>query len=153
MKKLHASLLVVFLLFVACASGTASQVKGGIRPSDVAGVPGLFCKVLKEPDPLLLGGWEGVHSRYLMKQGKTVQEPVQYWLVKHGDKYAIYFFRTKATDGKILRGWRGWTINGNEIVSDVGVRIFTQDGAVFYSWEKGMKEKPTQLTRIPGSGS
>lgn len=153
MKKFYVAIMMIALLLVARAYAMESREEG-IRPADVAGAPSVFCKVLKAPDPLLLGGWKGVHNRYISKYSRNELDPVEFWLVKYGDKFAIYFYRSKAAGGdRIMRGWRKWTINGNEIYSGTGVRLFTENGEVFFSWERGMKEKPTKMTRIPESNN
>ncbi len=153
MKKMYVALMTTALLFVACAFAAAGQ-SGGISPSDVAGTPTAFCKVLKEPNPILLGGWRGVHNRWISRASRFELDPVEFWLKKYGDKYAIYFYRSKAAGGdKVLKGWRSWTINGDQIYSETGVKLFTQNGEVFFSWERATKEKPTKLTPIPGSAN
>lgn len=44
-------------------------------------------------------------------------------------------------------GVREWTINGDEIFSETGVKFIAKDGQVFYSWKN---DKPVQMTRIEG---
>lgn len=150
MRKFCAAFILIAFLFIGFASHAAEQE--GISPSDVAGEPSVFCKVLKAPDPALLGGWQGVHNRFISKKSEFEPDPVQFWLKKVDDKYAIYFYRSKAAGGgKVYRGWREWTINGDEITSDTGVKLFTKNGDVFFSWEAGAKEEPTKLAPIQGS--
>lgn len=81
----------------------AAPATRGINPQDISGKPELFCIVTSEPDPLLLGGWQCVHHRYDRKAARYFDEPVEYWLVKSGDRYALYFFRIKAGE-KDLQG-------------------------------------------------
>jgi hypothetical protein len=45
---------------------------------------------------------------------------------------------------KRYMGWREWNINGTEIISDTGVKIFTRDGQVFLEWQG---EKPIRMYR------
>ena len=141
-----ALLTCVLLIFgAACAWAQGST---GISPADIKG-PTEFCKVTKEPDPVLLGGWQCEYENYVSKLSTTRTEPVQYYLVKQGDKYAVYFYRFKAGVGneydKVYRGWREFTINGSEIVSETGVRFFARDGEVFYSWQN---DKPVKMTKL-----
>jgi hypothetical protein len=119
----------------------------GISALDIAGKPDVFCKVTKEPDPLLMGGWKCMDHRYNMRIHKYVDEQVEYWLVKSGDRYALYFFRAKPEE-KTYKGWRECTINGSTITSRTGFKFFAQDGQVYYSWEGN---KPTKMTRIEGN--
>jgi hypothetical protein len=137
----------VMLMFALVAFAFAVPVTKGISAQDVSGKPGAFCKVEKEPDPLLLGGWKCIHRRYNMKLHKDVDEQVEYWLVKYGDQYGLYLFRAKP-DEKTYKGWRECTIKGTEITSKAGVKFFIRDGEVYYSWQG---DKPTKMTRIEGS--
>jgi hypothetical protein len=139
------SSIVVCLVMVTLAF--AAPATTGISPQDVSGKPGVFCKVTKEPDPLLMGGWRCVMHRYDMKLHKYVDDSVEYWLVKQGDQYGLYFFRIKPGE-KTYKGWRECTINGGVITSRTGFKISVQNGEVFYSWGG---DKPTKMTRIEGS--
>lgn len=137
----------VVVSFMMVALAFAVPETKGISPQDVAGKPDVFCKVTKEPDPLLMGGWRAVHHRYDMKLHKYVDDPVEYWLVKQGDQYGLYFFRIKPGE-KTYKGWRECTINGGVITSRTGFKISVQNGEVLYSWEG---DKPTKMTRIEGN--
>ncbi len=106
MKTACIVFMMITFLFGVSASATAE--KAGIRPSDAAGQPTAFCKVLKEPDAILLGGWKGVHINSW--KGKSAHDPVQFFLKKYGDQYAIYFYRSKEHGGgRDMRGWRKFT--------------------------------------------
>lgn len=152
MRKFCVAWMVIGFVFVALAAfAPARAEQAGISASDVAGAPSELAKVQKEPDPALMGGWKCVYQRFRPKTGEYDPEPVEFYLAKFGDKYGIYFYRSKPEGGgKVYRGWRDFTINGKEITSDTGVRFFTQDGKVFFSWEQGQKDKPAEMTRIPG---
>ena len=148
MKRL--ACVVVLLAFVACATVTSVAAGPkeiiGIKQEDVAvKQPGLFCKVVKEPNPLLLGGWKCVHKRFRPKKGTETPEDIQYWMGKFGDQYGLYFFRVKEGEYKKFTGWKEWTVNGDEIISGTGVRIFVKDGAVYYGWEENV---PTKMGRM-----
>jgi hypothetical protein len=145
MKKV---LIFVALLFTLVAFAFAAPEMKGISAQDVSGKPDVFCKVTKEPDPLLLGGWKCIHHKYDQKLHKYVDEQVEYWLVKSGDRYGFYFYRVKPGE-KTYKGWRECTINGNTISSRAGYKVFTQNGEVFYTWGTG-GDKPTKMTRIEG---
>lgn len=122
----------------------------GITRADIVG-PDKFCTVLKQPDPALLGGWKCVHENYVSKLAEYRPEPVQFYLAKFGDRYALYFYRSKkATDQETYHAWKEWKIDGDQITSSTGVRFFVKDGAVYYSWKD---DKPTQMSRIEGLGA
>jgi hypothetical protein len=145
--------VLLFFFFVTGFAGAvvmaAKSEQEGITRADIA-APDKFCTVLKEPDPALLGAWKCVHDNYVSKLATYRPEPVQFYLAKFGNGYALYFYRSKkATDGEVYRGWKEWKIDGDQIVSNTGVRIFTKDGAVYYSWQN---DKPTQMSRIEGIG-
>jgi len=128
--------VILLLIFVACPS--ASNLGGA------SGKPDVFCQVIKEPDPALMGSWKCMFERKL-EEGGWDTDPAEYRLIKYEDKYALYFFRVSRGGKKKYIGWREWTINGTEILSDTGVKIFTQNGEVFFVWQDG---KPTKMTRI-----
>lgn len=133
------------LMLVTGACVLAGAETRGIRPQDVSGKPTVFCKVLKEPDPLLMGGWQCSQRRYKMKVHNYVTENVQYWMVKYGENYGVYIYREKVGD-KTYRGWRNFTINGQELKAASGMRFFVRDGDVYYTWEG---DAPTKMIRIP----
>jgi hypothetical protein len=141
MKKL-AAVAAVFCL--AWAFGVVSARCAEITPGDVAGKPDVFLKVVQEPNPLLLGHWGCTHTTTHFKSGETSKEPVEYWLVKVGDRHALHFYRFKRSQDKKYKGWREWTVKGDEITSPEIV-IFVKDGAVHYQWKN---DKPTPMTRI-----
>lgn len=119
-----------------------------IKPQDTAGTPSAFAKVIKEPNPRLMGGWQCLWHRYRLKQRETDVNPVEFWLVKRDNRYGLYFYRFKAEDNKTYSGWKDWTINGDEIVSGGGVRFFTDGTDVYFQWES---DKPAKMTPIEGS--
>ena len=145
MRKAGAlALLVVMVSLVACL-GRGGVRASQIRPGDVAGDPDPPMTVAQEPNPLLLGHWGCTHVTTVFKTGEKFNEPIEYWLVKKGDQYGLYFYRHKRGGEKRYRGWRGWTINGDRIVSEVGVTIFVRDGEVYYDWKS---DPPTRMTRL-----
>ena len=137
MKRLSTTALISIILlgFTACAS--TLNVGGGSEKPDV------FCQVIKEPDPLLMGSWKCMFERRL-EEGGYETNPAEYRLVKYEDKYALYFSRVSRGGKKRYTGWREWTIDGTQITSATGVRIYTENGEVFFVWQDG---KPTKMTR------
>ena len=139
MKKEFSVLLVLFLACAACA-GTGSST----LPLGAGNEPSTFCQVESPPNPLLMGGWQIVYVR-TTGTGEFDANPVKYWLVKHGDQYALYFDRITRGGKKRFMGWKDWTIRGDEISSNSGVRIFVENGAVYYSWQG---QEPGKMQRI-----
>ena len=137
----------VALMFTLVAFAFAAPEMKGLSAQDVSGKPDVFCKVTKAPDPLLLGGWKCLHHGYNTRLHKYTDEPAEYWLVKYGDQYGLYFYRVKA-DTKPYKGWRECTINGTTITSRTGFKITVKDGEVYYNWGG---DKPTKMTRIEGN--
>jgi hypothetical protein len=129
MKKMGSKLLIVVAVLglVGCAS-TSNQLAGA------EGKPDFFCRVLKEPDPMLMGAWR-VNYESTLDAGGSGSNTAEYRLIKYEDKYALYFYRVSLDRKKRYMGWREWTINGTEITSDTGVKIFTRDGEVFLEWQ------------------
>ncbi len=133
--------LITSCLLLAWAAVTVLAAE--IKPSDVAGTPNVFCKVIKEPNPALLGHFGCVHQTVSKVTNRVVMEPIEYWLVKVGDRFALYFHRVKDGKGKTYRGWRKWYLEGDRINSGVGAEVFVKDGDVYYGWKN---DKPTKMT-------
>jgi hypothetical protein len=138
MKRTIGTALIVAFLFGLVSYADPSYV------DSVKEKPDVFCRVLKEPDPMLMGSWKCTFELRL-EEGGWDTNPAEYRLIKYEGKYALYFYRVSRGGKKKYVGWREWTINGTEITSDTGVRIFMQDGQVFFVWQD---EKPTKMTRI-----
>jgi hypothetical protein len=138
MKKMGARVLIVVVFFglVGCAS--MSNMTAGAE-----GKPDTFCRVIKEPDPMLMGSWKAEFESTL-DTGGWGSNTAEYRLMKYEDKYALYFYRVSLDRKKPFMGWRDWTINGTQITSDTGVTIFTRDGQVFLQWQS---EKPAKMHR------
>jgi hypothetical protein len=137
MKGLLAKVLLVGVLLGWAGYSVASNLDGA------KGKPDVFCHVLKEPDPMLMGSWKCTFERNL-EEGGWETNPAEYRLLKYEDKYALYFYRVSRGGKKKFMGWRDWTIDGTQITSDSGVRIYTEGGQVFFVWREG---KPTKMTR------
>jgi hypothetical protein len=135
LQLLIALTLTILLCFAAGSS--ASNLGASSEKPDV------FCQVKKEPDPALMGSWKCMFERRL-EEGGWETNPVEYRLIKYEDKYALYFYRVSRGGKKKYIGWRDWTINGTEILSNTGVRIFVENGEVFFVWEEG---KPVKMKR------
>jgi hypothetical protein len=138
MKKMGIKLLIVVVFFglVGCASMS-------IQLDGAEGKPDSFCRVIKEPDPMLMGSWK-VNYESTLDTGGSGSNTAEYRLIKYEDKFALYFYRVSLDRKKKYMGWREWTINGTEITSDTGVKIFTRDGQVFLEWQH---EKPIKMYR------
>jgi hypothetical protein len=106
--------------------------------------PTVFCTVLKEPDPILLGGWKCIF-RLQLDNGEVDTNPAEYWLIKIGDQYALYFDRVARNGRKRYMGWKDWNVNGKEITSGKEIRIHTENGQVYFTWKD---EAPVKMTKI-----
>lgn len=138
MKKVVFAVIVAWLLS-ACNMSV-------IRSKDIEGTPTTYCKVLKEPNEMLIGGWKCGYNRRLSDSEQYDFNPVAYYLLKKGDRYALYFYRATHGGAKRFTGWRDFTINGSEIYSDTGVRFVVRDGEVYYIWRDQSPEKMTRIT-------
>jgi hypothetical protein len=138
MKRMGGKVLIVIVLFglVGCAS--LSNMMTGAE-----GKPDNFCRVIKEPDAMLMGSWK-VEFESTLDTGGAGSNTAEYRLIKYEDKYALYFYRVYLDRKKPYMGWRDWTIDGTQITSDTGVTIFTRDGQVFLQWQSG---KPVKMYR------
>ena len=111
-------ILVTFLSACVGASGIRDEHKGA--------QPTVYAKVLKEPNPLLLGHW-----RRPSPAGMSKPWVFQYYLAKKGDKYAVYYFYDSKRKN-MFSGWAEFTIDGDSMVSGVdGVTFFVKGGQVF----------------------
>jgi hypothetical protein len=140
--------LIIVLLFLIFVVGCA--VKGG-KPFSELGKPDVFCSVIQEPDPLLMGTWECKFYRLppgAFDATKRTINYVKYRLIQYEDKYALYFYRAWRTGQKRVEEWKNWTIDGKEISGDYGVRIFVQGGGVYFTIRGA--DKPARMSRIEG---
>ena len=135
--------LIIFALAGTVLLGLAA-FSAASGPGQAAGKPDVFCHVLKEPDPLLMGAWKCTFERELEESGHETN-PVEYRLIRYEGRYALYFFRSSRGGRKRYVGWRDWTINGTQITSASGVRIFVENGEVFFAWRDGAPVKMTRL--------
>lgn len=142
MKKLAVAAAVFCL---AWAYFVVAVLGAEISRGDVSGKPEVYAKVVQQPNPVLLGHWGCTHTTKVFKTGEIFTEPIEYWLLKVEDRYALYFYRYKHGKEKKYRGWREWTVKTDEISSPPEISIFAKDGAVYYQWKD---DKPTQMTRI-----
>ena len=138
MKRLSIA-LILLLTFVGCST------KGAKSFSEI-GEPDAFCEVVKKPDPLLMGTWEGRYTRATAKG--MDKNYIKYRLIEYDGKYALYFYRTWQSGQKKIRQWKKWTINGQEITAPggYGVRIYVQGSDVYYAI-RGLEE-PTKMSRV-----
>jgi hypothetical protein len=139
MKKCSISLCILLVFSVSAVFG------GEIKPSDVAGKPNVFCTVVNEPNPVLLGHYGCVYKMVNEKTHEHTMEPVEYWLVKLEGQYGLYFYRVKDGKGTKFKGWRKWYLRGDKITSGGDPLIFSKDGDVYYQWKF---DKPAKMTRI-----
>jgi hypothetical protein len=141
MKKVTI-LLMYLLILVGCATTK------GTPPQEFGGTPDVFSSVIQKPDPLLMGTWE---CRFLRTVGKSRPDNnyVKYRLIKHGDKYGLYFYRTWRDGKKKIAEWKNWTINGKEILGEprkFGVKIFVQGEDVYFTIRA--LDKPAKMSRV-----
>ena len=130
---------LLFVALVACQTvSSAGSLEG------MSGNPTVFCNVVDKPEPILMGGWRCLYVRYMSESHQFDTNQVEYRLIKHGEQYALYFYRTAHGGKKKYIGWQNWTINGNEISSDTGVKISAQNGNVYFSLGEGTPEKMTR---------
>ena len=135
-------LLIYLLIFVGCATTK------GTAPEEFGGKPDVFSSVMQKPDPLLMGTWE---CRFVRTVGRSRPDNnyVKYRLIKHGDKYGLYFYRTWRDGRKKKAEWKNWTINGKEILGQprtFGVKIFVQGEDVYFTIRA--LDKPAKMSRV-----
>jgi len=105
---------------------------------DLFGEPNVFCEVIQEPNPLLIGGWKC--------RGGKWKNPVEYWLVKKNNQYAIYYYYSEYSGEHQYLGWRPFKINGDEISSKNGIiKFFTKKNEVYFQYGEF---KPWKMTQI-----
>ena len=134
--------LLTKLLLVAVPLGWAGYA-AAFNLEGARGKPDVFCRVRKEPEPILMGNRKCTFERNL-EEGDWETNPTEYRLIKYEDKYALYFSRVSRGGKKQYKGWRDRTIDGTQITSDAGVRIYTEAGQGIFVWRDG---KPAKMTR------
>ena len=139
MKRLSIA-LILLLTFVGCST------KGAKSFTEI-GEPDAFCEVVKKPDPLLMGTWEGRYTR-AADVAKMDKNYIKYRLIEYDGKYALYFYRTWQSGKKRVKKWKKWTINGQEISAPGGYRvsIFARGSDVYFTI-RGLKE-PVKMSRV-----
>jgi hypothetical protein len=135
--------LIIFLIFLLAFVGCSTK---GAKSFSEIGEPDAFCEVVKKPDPLLMGTWEGRYTRTTPKG--MDKNYIKYRLIEYDGKYALYFYRTWQSGQKKIKQWKKWTINGQEISAPggYGVRIFVRGSDVYYDI-RGLKE-PVKMSRV-----
>lgn len=114
--------LLCALLFSACSPLP-------IAPSDIAGEPTVYCKVVNPPDPALLGYWRRIPPGDFNRP-----HVFNYWLLKKGDRYAL-FYHWDDKRGKVVRGWFPFVIDGPRMTSSEDPSTyFVKDGQVFHNY-------------------
>lgn len=143
MNKL-AIFLTSFLIFLGCATKQGTQ-----QPQEFGKNPDVFCNVIQQPDPLLMGTWK---VEFVRTKGRANPDPnfVKYRLIKQEDKYALYFYRIWKDGKKKKMEWKTWDINGQQISGEpkFGVKIFVQDNDVYF-FIRGLGE-PVKMSRTEG---
>lgn len=135
--------LIVYLVFLLTIVGCSMKGKTPFDNTELK--PDVFCEVIQEPDPLLIGTREG-HFTRAEDWADLDKNYVKYKLIKYDDKYALYFYRRWHSGTKRANEWKNWTINGKEITGKYGVRIFVQGSDVYFTM-RGVKE-PAQMIRV-----
>ncbi len=124
MRRLLAASALLALLAPVILAGCAP-----IKPAEVAGEPTVYCKVVSPPDPTLLGYW-----RRIPPQQYNRPHVFNYWLVKKGDRYAL-FYHWDDKRGHVSHGWFPFVIDGKTMTSSEDPSTyFVKDGSVFHNY-------------------
>jgi hypothetical protein len=137
--------LTIFLIFLLSLFGCGTKASTPFGDSEAK--PDLFCNLIQEPDPLLMGTWECKFTRYVGRSRPDVNY-VKYQLRKYHDKYGLYFYRIWKSGRKKKSEWKDWDITGKEILGEArfGVKIFVQGKNVYFTI-RGLDE-PTKMSRV-----
>ena len=137
--------LTIFLVFLFTLVGCGTKEKTLLADSESR--PDAFCKVIRQPAPLLMGIWECSFARYPDKS-RPDENYVKYQLVEYDQKYALHFYRTWKGGRKMVTVWKEWTINGQEILGDpeFELKIFVQGEDVYFTI-RGLHE-PVKMSRV-----
>lgn len=141
MRRLMAILAMLSFAFLGCATKLVkSPDEGGEKPD-------VLCNVIRPPVPLLMGTWQ---CYFVRNPERDIPDNnyVKYSLLKYGDSYGLYFYRTWKRGRKKVMEWKDWTINGREILGEpqFGVKIFAQGNDVYFTI-RGLKA-PAKMTRV-----
>ena len=122
-------MLPAFVLLLALVMLAGCKSLNSISDQDVAGTPSVYAKVLKEPNPLLMG-----HYRRSAPAELSKPWTFNYCLVKKGDKYAVFYdYDSRKKDN--FHGWADFTVNGDSLTSGVdGVVFYVKDGRVYMQY-------------------
>ena len=135
--------LIVYLIFLLIFVGCSLKGKTPFDNPEVK--PDAFCSVIQKPNPLLMGTREGRFTR-AEDWSDLDKNYVKYKLIEYDDKYALYFYRRWHSGTKRTNEWKEWTIKGEEITGQYGVRIFVQGNDVYFTM-RGVKE-PAKMSKV-----
>ncbi|WP_243438875.1 hypothetical protein [Fundidesulfovibrio soli] len=125
MLKHFASVLVLAVLLMCSACAGLAPIK----PADVETAPTASAKVIAAPNPLLMGHW-----RRIPPAGINNPWAFNYWLVKKGEKYAVYYYYDSHKKNA-FKGWAEFTIDGDRMTSGVdGVIFYVENGEVLMQY-------------------
>ena len=127
------------LAFVACSMNGKTLFDNPELKFDA------FWNVIQKPDPLLAGIWEGRFTR-AEDRANLDKNYIKYKLIKYDENYGLYFYRSWHSGKRKVKEWKKWSISGQEITSNYGVRTFVRDGNVFFNM-RDVKE-PAKMSRI-----
>ncbi len=147
----HAGIIILGLIFFAFSGCVTSNTGSNITAVVVSEKPTVFCTVLKEPLPILIGGWQ-CRATGINASGKSFNNPVEYWLVKIDNQYALYYYFSSPINSLI--GWQPFIIEDNEIrfskdgktPSSSQRKFMSENGKVYFVDPDGGK---TEMNRIP----
>jgi hypothetical protein len=135
-RSIHVSLLPALSLSLVLAFLAGCGGLYPVTPNDVAGEPTVYAKVVKEPNPVLMGHWWREFPPEFEKP-----DVFEYWLVKKGDRYAVFYNWRGHKEN--FYGWAPFTINGDEMTSGVEPsRYFVDGGRVYHNYANRALNSP-----------
>ncbi|WP_169727797.1 hypothetical protein [Desulfovibrio inopinatus] len=139
MKRL--ACIMISLMFLAISCSSSGPWLYHITPEDVASEPTVYAKVITPPNPELLGFWRRDPPTQFNKP-----HTFDYWLIKKGDKYAVYYYWKDPKHGRTYDGWAPFVINGDTMRSTVDAsKFFYKDGKVWHNWAGREFDSPMRL--------
>jgi hypothetical protein len=148
----NAGIIVLTVLFFAFSGCATSNTSPNITAENISEKPTIFCNVLKEPNPLLIGRWQ-CRMIKAPTYGGISNDPVAFWLVKNDiQQYALYF-HSKSPSSSFI-GWYPFIVDGDIIIFSTNgkpplpgyIKFKIENGKIYFVSPDGQKNEMDRIS-------
>jgi hypothetical protein len=146
----YAGIIISTVLIFALLGCATSNTSPKITAENTSEIPTIFCNVLNEPNPQLIGRWK-CRTIKVPTFGGISTDPVSYSLIKNDNQYALYFHSMSAGGSYI--GWYPFIVDGDMIIYSTDgkpplpgyIKFMIENGKVYFVSPGGMKNEMTRI--------